>query len=172
MALRLEKPEPRHESAWQDIVQEIQGAGERVVPYSLTMELDDYGAFLAKTRQFSQGDNLGGMVRSDTFFLVDTENPDRILGAINLRYGLNEYLARVGGHIGYGVRPSERQKGYASRMLALALPKCKEEGIPRVLLTCETWNRPSAQVIQKNGGVLEGTVRDGDKEFARYWIEV
>ncbi len=172
MSLRLEKPALHHEAAWLDIVAEIQEAGERIVPYSLTLELSHYLDFWRRTQQFSRGENLEGKVRADTFFLLEEERPGRILGAINLRYELNEYLYQFGGHIGYGVRPSERGKGYATAMLGLALEKCKEAGLKRVLLTCDTWNTASARVMEHNGGVLENVVSRGDGHIARYWIEL
>ncbi len=170
MGLILQKPQLEHETAWRDILTEIQRAGELVVPYALCLGLDDYLEWLRKTQWLSKGKELGEWVRADLFFLVEEEKPGYIFGAINLRYELNDYLRMVGGHIGYGVRPSQRGKGYATRMLALALPICKAEGLQEVLITCETWNAASEVVIQHNGGVLDNVVQDGEKEFARYWI--
>lgn len=172
MSLWLEKPGLHHEAAWLDIVEEIRAADEPIVPYSLTLELGNYLDFWRRTEQFSRGENLGEKVRADTFFLMGDEKPGRILGAINLRYGLNDYLRQYGGHIGYGIRPSERGKGYATAMLGLGLEECKKAGLKKVLLTCETWNRASARVMEHHGAVLENVVSLGEKRFARYWIEL
>ena len=70
-------------------------------------------------------------VPDSVFFLLDTER-DRLLGAVNIRHYLNDALFKEGGHIGDGIRPSERRKGYATEMVRLALIECKKLGIQRV----------------------------------------
>lgn len=98
----------------------------------------------------------------------------RIVGMIQLRHELNEYLHNFGGHIGYSVRPSERRKGYAGRMLADFLPVCRRMGLGRVLVTCMTGNVASRRTIIKNGGVYENTVFDPEdrSNTERYWIKL
>lgn len=78
-----------------------------------------------------------------------------------------------GGHIGYEVRPSERRKGYATEMLRLALKKCVDLGITKVLITCDKSNLGSAKTIQNQGGVLENEFLEENGELAqRYWINL
>lgn len=89
---------------------------------------------------------------------------------INIRHRLNEYLLQFGGNIGYSVRPSQRRKSYATEMLALALEECRKLGLNRALVTCDKTNIGSAKTIQKNGGVLENEVLEGDRITQRYWI--
>jgi predicted acetyltransferase len=84
---------------------------------------------------------------------------------------LNDHLLQIGGHIGDMVRPSERRKGYGTEQIRLALEKCRELGIPWVLVTCDKDNIASARTIQKNGGVLENEVMDADVVKQRYWID-
>lgn len=106
-------------------------------------------------------------------WIVDAGDPTRVLGSISLRHELNDFLLRVGGHIGYGVRPSARRQGVASAALVLALEQAKSLGLQRVLVTCADDNVASAHTIERAGGVLEdiretpdlGTVR-------RYWIDL
>ncbi len=38
---------------------------------------------------------------------------DKIIGRVSIRHELNDFLERIGGHIGYAVIPSQRGRGYA-----------------------------------------------------------
>ena len=111
-----------------------------------------------------------GLVPDSTFFLLDEER-NRLLGAVNIRHYLNEGLLKDGGHIGDGIRPSERRKGYATKMIGLALEECKKLGIDKALICCDKDNIGSAKSIINNGGVLENEITDEDGEIVqRYWI--
>lgn len=113
-----------------------------------------------------------GHVPSSTFFLLDEER-NRLLGAVNIRHYLNERLLFDGGHIGDGIRPSERRKGYATKMIGLALKECQKLGINKVLITCDKDNIGSAKSIIRNGGILENEVIDEDGNIVqRYWIDI
>ena len=111
-------------------------------------------------------------VPDSVFFLLDTER-DRLLGAVNIRHYLNDALLKEGGHIGDGIRPSERRKGYATELVRLALEECRKLGIQRVLMTCDKDNVGSARSIIKNGGVLENEFINADGKIEqRYWIDL
>lgn len=113
-----------------------------------------------------------GRVPDSVFFLLDTER-DRLLGAVNIRHYLNDALLKAGGHIGDGIRPSERRKGYATELVRLALEECRKLGIQRVLMTCDRDNIGSAKSIIKNGGVLENEFINGEGQVEqRYWVEL
>ena len=117
-------------------------------------------------------DNAGetpGLVPDSTFFCLDTDR-DRLVGAVNIRHYLNERLARTGGHIGDGIRPSERRRGYATAMIALALEECRALGINKVLMTCSEGNVGSEKSILNNGGVYESTVEEDGERVKRFWI--
>lgn len=113
-----------------------------------------------------------GLVPSTTLLAV-TENDHRLVGMLDLRHYLNDNLLQTGGHIGYSVLYSERQKGFASQMLGLALNLCTERGIKRILLTCNKDNVASAKTILKNGGQLENEVlEDTGRIVQRFWISL
>lgn len=92
-------------------------------------------------------------VVTDTFFAV-RESDDRIIGMIDLRHTLNEFLKDLG-NCGYSVRPSERKKGYATEMLCKLIVKAKEAGMKELRISVEKENTASRKVIEKNGGVYE-----------------
>ena len=96
----------------------------------------------------------------------------RILGMIDIRHRFNGFLEKFGGNIGYSVRPSERRKGYATRMLHEALAICWELGLKRVLITCLEENEGSRRTILANGGTYESTVFEPQNgvHLERYWI--
>ena len=113
-----------------------------------------------------------GKVPDSVFFLLDPAR-DRLLGAVNIRHYLNDALLQGGGHIGDGIRPSERRKGYATELVRLALIECKKLGIRRVLMTCDKDNVGSAKSILRNGGVLENEfVNEEGNVEQRYWIDL
>jgi predicted acetyltransferase len=95
----------------------------------------------------------------------------RIIGAIHFRHELNEYLLLHGGHIGYGIRPAERRKGYATLMLGMMLDILKKRNFGKVLITCDDGNAASARTIEHNGGILENIVEEGEARTRRYWIQ-
>lgn len=128
----------------------------------------DFDYYLANLEVDSPCD---GLVPDSTFFLLDDER-NILLGAVNIRHYLNDYLLQHGGHIGDGIRPSERKKGYATKMIRLALEECRKLGIEKVLIVCDKDNIGSAKSIINNGGVLENEITDEDGTIEqRYWID-
>lgn len=89
-----------------------------------------------------------------TYFFVREED-DRIVGMINIRLSLNEFLRNEAGHIGYCIRPAERKKGYGTALLRAGLAVCRRVDISEVIVTCDKINLGSAGVIQNCGGILE-----------------
>ena len=136
--------------------------------------LDNYDGWLMKLENDLDYDNINpNKVPANTYFAI-RESDSKIVGMINIRHKLDDYLTKMGGHIGYGVRPTERKKGYATEMLSLGLKRCKELGLKKVLITCDKDNIGSAKTIQKNNGILENEFLDEEtkKIKQRYWINV
>ena len=112
-----------------------------------------------------------GLVPSSTYLGV-REKDNYIVGMIDIRHYLNEYLTQVGGHIGYGVRKTERNKGYAKQMLKLALEKCKELKIKIVLIPCDEDNIASEKVILSANAKLEDIRNVDGENKKRFWIDL
>ena len=112
-----------------------------------------------------------GLVPSSTYLGI-REKDNYIVGMIDIRHYLNEYLTQVGGHIGYGVRKTERNKGYAKQMLKLALEKCKELKIKKVLITCDEDNIASEKVILSANAKLENIRNVDGENKKRFWIDL
>lgn len=171
--LLLELPSEKHEKAWRTIIEEFESLGEAIIPYALTLEIENYSLYLEKTMDYHMDRNVpDNFVPASLYFLMD-KGSDKILGAVSIRHRLNAYLLERGGHIGYGIAPSERRKGYATEILALALEKCKDLGIEKALVTCNKSNLGSSKTILKNNGVLENeVVEESGNVVERYWVEI
>lgn len=106
-------------------------------------------------------------VANDTFLIIKN---DIMVGIVNIRHELTEFLLQFGGHIGYSTHPDFQGQGIAKNALAYALSVLKNKGINKALITCNDNNIGSAKVIEANGGILENTVQVGEKTIRRYWI--
>jgi predicted acetyltransferase len=134
---------------------------------------DDFPAFVQRLRdQMSPETVQPGRVPSHHFWLVTHDQ--RVIGISSLRHWLMPHLEKEGGHIGYRIRPSERRKGYGTRLLALTLEKAIGIGLTRVLVTCDEDNIGSRRIIEKNGGQLagKGISEMTGKPVLRYWIDL
>lgn len=142
----------------------------RMVPSSFDLAgFESYEMFLEALTKRENGH--GKWLPCTNYFLVNENH--RILGMVDIRHELNDFLFRFGGHIGYSVRPSERRKGYATLILKLALAKCKDIGINDCLVTCDEDNIGSAKVILNNGGIEDQSETDIDGIVKRrFWIKI
>lgn len=102
------------------------------------------------------------------------KSDNKIVGMIQFRHYFNDFLENYGGHIGYSVRPLERQKGYAKQMLKDCMKICKEFGLDKILVTCDKNNIASKKTILANGGEYEKTVffEPENIHLERYWIKL
>ena len=169
MKLKLVKISKKYYDQIKDMLDEWNSTGEKIVPYAIRrVDYHDFD-YYSKSLEIKNPEN--GMVPDSTFFCLDEER-NIIVGAVNIRHYLNESLLLNGGHIGDGVRPSERRKGIATKMIALALEECKKLGIKRVLMVCDKENIASAKSIMNNGGILENEIVVNGVIEQRYWIEL
>lgn len=169
MQLRLIKLEPKYRRHLNEMMEEWYAAGEEIIPYAICrLDYRDFDHYIANLEVTAESENL---VPDSTFFCLD-EDRDIFVGAVNIRHYLNERLLLGAGHIGDGVRPSERRKGVATRMIALALEECRKLGISKVLMVCDKENIGSAKSIRSNGGVLENEIEIYGVTRQRYWIDL
>lgn len=124
---------------------EIHGVG------GLNKYLDNYEEWLLKLEEERLIEPNEKLVPAETYLLVREED-NKVVGMINIRLTLNEILKAFGGHIGYGIRPSERRKGYNKINLYLSLKRCSELGINEVLLDCSDYNIGSSSTMKALGG--------------------
>lgn len=170
--VQLLQPSEMLREAYMDFYREWLDSGEKLIPSVISMDPTDYPAMLKRLQNQSDGIGLReDQVPASTYWLVRDEG--RVLGAVNIRHRLNRYLTNIGGHIGYGLRPSERRKGYAPLMLALALERAKALGIDKALVTCDSGNTPSERTILANGGVPDTPYTEDEGIITkRFWISI
>ncbi|MCL1882862.1 MAG: GNAT family N-acetyltransferase [Defluviitaleaceae bacterium] len=165
--LKLVFPTKLHETNAAEYLQEHITFGENSLHGdSYLDEAKSYNDWLGNINE-----KLHGEIPSIIFFAV-RKSDDRMIGTINIRHPYKGYV-QIHGHIGYGVRPSERGKGYATAMLKMALDYCKDIGLEKVLLTCNKSNVASAKTITKCLGVFESESLQSDGSILqRYWINI
>jgi predicted acetyltransferase len=168
--LALVEPSLIYKNALLDAVREFHEAGEYSIDAEqLGAKFDDLIARLAAAKDPANAPP--GELPYEDFWLIEE---DTWIGKLTLRTTINDKYLHAGGHIGYEIRPSQRQQGYGTALLRLGLEKARERGLHRVLLTCDETNIASRKVIENNGGQLENAVEvEGQTVLKmRYWINL
>jgi predicted acetyltransferase len=169
----LARPSLRLRPSWAEAVAEFSEAGDFMHGSGLwafdDLDTSEAGAVPVIEYLLAQADSDAELpedrVPCTYFWITDG---DEFVGYLALRHRLTAWLLEEGGHIGYGVRPSRRREGHASRALALALEEAAALGLERVLITADDDNVASWRVIERAGGVQED-IRKGKR---RYWIDL
>ena len=176
MKLYLVKPDLTYFERYNDMMEEWNKSNTQVAPWFLDKPFDcieDFAVFIKMLDDYEHATNVDKRFCSTTSYFVIDEN-DRLIGATSLRHYLTVEGYNTWGHIGYGVRPSERRKGYATCMLKMMLEEAKQRKIYKVLIGCHTSNVGSTRVIEKCNGMLENVVADPNdinETINRYWID-
>ena len=168
--LKLVELKAQHEPAFWEFFEALKAAGD-CGHWLFEYQGESYPDLVCKLKSWKIGQKLPpNWVPASQLFLMRDE---KIIGRVSLRHELNDFLRRIGGHIGYYIRTDERNKGYGSEILRLALAESGKLGLKRVLVTCDEDHIASKKIIEKNGGVLENIqpTEDGPPK-RRYWIEL
>lgn len=166
--IRLVKLSEEYKNQLFEMMDEWTSSGDTShTPYAIFK--NDYHNFDYYLSHLDVKEPTNGLVPDSTFFAIDISR-NIFVGAINIRHYLNEKLLLDGGHIGDGVRPSERRKGYATEIIRLGLIECQKLGIKKVLMVCDKDNIGSRKSIINNGGVLENEIEVDGVIEQRFWI--
>lgn len=167
--MKLVKPTKKYEKSWQAALAEFE-AEERKGFWNVPDKPTDLNEYIKRTNNHSKGIDLPDYwVPATTYWLIDK---DQFVGHVNIRHELNEKLQKIGGHIGFAIRPSCRQEGYGTKVLELAIPKAQKIGLAKALVTCDDDNVASARIIEKNGGKLDQKLKFEGKLIRHYWIDL
>lgn len=149
--------------------QEIEDSGGQCIGFG---NRKNYDLWLTEMQNRHTGRNLPeGYVRENFYLCYDGAV---LVGVFSLKFELTQYLLDFGGHVGYAVRPSRRNRGYATQMLRQGLSLAAQFGFSRVLCVCDEDNFASEKVIQHCGGALENKLYDPEEQVSvkRYWISL
>jgi predicted acetyltransferase len=164
----LSRPSRRYQTSY--LVAAHEFAAEGLLPKwnfeILEQRFDEYVEVLLQR----ESDPMPGYVPQRDLWLIVEET---YVGTIGIRHHLTPALERIGGHIGYRIRPSRRRRGYGTLQCRLALSEARTMGLTRVLITCDDTNSGSAKIIEACGGVLQDKIDAGQPVLTRrYWVEV
>ncbi|MGN1402282.1 MAG: GNAT family N-acetyltransferase [Bacillus sp. (in: firmicutes)] len=165
----LMKPTKEHREAFAEFHREWKRSGETMIPWVIANYSGHYEELLDFLHREEKGTSLkDGWVKNSTYWLVEG---GKVIGAVNIRHQLTKKLLEEGGHIGYGIRPSYRGKGYGNRMLTQALGMARRLGIKEALLVCEQQNEASYRMIIGHGGREdEDFIEEDGTVLKRLWI--
>lgn len=169
--LELIKPTTTLEEAALEYKKEHFDIGEYELHGSALLDkIDLYSDWLKIIKENSNEKTVhSDWVVASTFFVV-RKSDQKIIGMIDIRHSLNDFLRNYG-HIGYGVRPSERKKGYATQMLKMALDYARQIRLSKVMLACYKDNEASSKIIQKHNGIFEKEILHPNGKIVQvYWI--
>ena len=153
--IELIKPEKEHEAIVNDFIKEHIENNEFVIHGGALVEKLDYDVWLQQLANNSDKSTVDKDWVVASTFLAMRRSDRKLIGLIDIRHELNVFLQSYGGHIGLGIRPSERGKGYASKITMEGLSFCKKIGLHKLMFACYKDNFASRKTIEKCGGKLE-----------------
>ena len=170
MPLILRKLISEDESTFMDAIKECE-ADPQDFTFAVGFKHEEgFTAFRKQQENWDRGIDLPDGFVPSTYYVGVLER--KIVGRVFIRHKLNDFLERIGGHLGYCVVPSYRRQGIATQMLKMSLPICAKLGLPKILVTCDVDNVASRKVIEKCGGVFECITKEPSLavQKRKYWI--
>ncbi|NLG27982.1 MAG: GNAT family N-acetyltransferase [Chloroflexi bacterium] len=164
--LTLELPAETHREAYLAMMDEWLAFGGRLNPGMLRNNGASYEDWLSRVRAARDARTCPAGRVPQTLYLAFNDQGE-LVGAVSLRPQPDEATMRDAGHVAYGVRPSQRRKGYATQMLALAVERLRALGVARVWVTCAADNEASIGTVLRNGGVLEDEITSSGGEVRK-----
>lgn len=176
--MKLIKPNTRFHAQYRAMMEEWLADGSRLAPWTLSLPYEsseDFAALVHRCEEVERGENLDGYAANTTWWLYD-DVQDQLIGVGNLRHWLTDSDGQLWGHIGYGIRPSERRKGNATFLLQALLREANTLGITEVLLGAYSINIASWKTMERCGAqflrnVLEDP-SDPHSEIRQYLIRL
>lgn len=170
--LYYETPSIKRKEEAEEYIREHIEAGSNINGSGgLDRYMGHYEEWVQKIENDKESSDYEKRVPALTYFLI-RQSDDKIIGMVNIRLTLNKRLEREGGHIGYGIRPSERRKGYNKINLYRALEVCQENGLEEVVLDCNTENLGSSKTMIALGGEKVWQKIIDEEDISRYKINV
>ncbi len=160
------------ESSFRSAIEEF---ARETPPWQFAFGFDEalpFSDYIALLDGQSRGVGVPSHFVPNTYFVGVVDGT--IVGRLSLRHTLNEFLARIGGHIGYGVIPYQRRQGYATEMFRQVIPHCRLLGIENALISCDEENIASRKVIESFGANFSDTVQcpDSGTPIRKYWLKI
>ncbi len=171
-ACKLIKPDISYIDGITSFRQEMLDANSSMDGTGPLRRMDNIVEWLVFNQKLENKDTVPENWVSTEQYIYVRERDNKIIGMIQFRHYFNDYIEKYAGHIGYSIRPDERRRGYAKKMLSDCLQLCKDHGLENVLISCVTGNEGSKRTIIANGGIYENTVfcEADDVYLERYWI--
>jgi predicted acetyltransferase len=169
MEIVLTAMSPGRDAEFEEMLAEFRAAGEiDVYKGHHAIAWQGYAAFYdLMSRMKSGGYPTPDIVPMDSYFI---EVEGRIVGELYIRHRLSPRLEKIGGHVGYKVSPTQRNRGIAKAALRLALHLLRQEGLEQALVTCNDTNAASARVIEICGGIRIENAETEQGTERRYWV--
>jgi len=169
-SIKLIEPCTEYMDSFRESIWEYKAKNVSDFQYPAVKTRREIRAFLRRIKDSRLGRDIPeSYVPSSTFWLVDKS---QYLGTGNIRHYLTDSLRRLGGNIGYSIRPAAWGAGLGTIQLNLLLNECKKLKIPSPIITCFEHNAASARVIEKNGGTLIEKIYnkyEGKEELTRIY---
>ena len=166
--MKLVEPSTYYKASFAEALKEFEEHGVHGF-WDAQGSVTDIGWYIKEAIRNSKGIHVpDDWVPSTTYWLVDGTT---FIGHVNIRHRLNYQLEKIGGHIGFFIRPSAQGMGYGQEILRMALDKARKLGIEKALITCDADNARSRKVIEKNGGLLRDEIDVGGRKVLRFLVK-